>query len=130
MIERQYRIGNSRKRLMEVLSLLSSFLIAPEDDYVLEIRPARKEKSHDQRKLFHALCTQAGKELGHTPGQVKAMVKEEHFGLDTIKAKSGKTYTVVQSSEDADRYEYSELIETLLRWSSENGVLLDTRQAA
>lgn len=130
MIERQYRIGNSRQRLMEVLSLLASFLIKPEDDYVLEIRPARKEKSHDQRKLFHALCAQAGKELGHTPGQIKAMVKQEFFGVDQITTRSGKTYNVVQSSEEADRIEYSALIEALLQWAAENGVLLDTRQAA
>lgn len=127
MIERQYRIGNSRKRLMEVLSLLSNFLVKEEDDYQLWIGPARKEKTHEQRKLFHKLCSDAGKELGYTPGQVKAMVKEEYFGLDTITTRSGKTYTVVQSSEEADRPEYSELIECLLRWCAENGVLLDER---
>ena len=128
MMERLFHIGNSSKRLHEVLSLLSNFLINPEDDYVLEIRPARREKSHDQRKLFHSLCKEAGKELGHTPGQIKDMVKQEYFGLDQITTKKGKTYTVVQSSEEADRFEYSELIECLLRWASENGVLLDTRE--
>jgi len=129
VIERAFRIGNSRERLMEVLSLLANFLIGPEDDYLLTIAPARKEKSHEQRKLFHALCTEAGNQLGYTPGQVKAMVKEEYFGLDQITTKSGKTYTVVQSSEDADRIEYSALIECLLQWAAENGVLLDTRAA-
>jgi hypothetical protein len=115
---------------MEVLSLLSSFLIGDADDYQLTIGPARKEKTHGQRKLFHALCAEFGREVGYTPGQVKAMVKEEHFGVDTVKLKSGKTYQVVQSSEDADRTEYSDLIETLLRMAAENGVLLDTRRAA
>lgn len=125
MIERHYRIGNSRQRLLEVLSLLANFLIRPEDDYMLTIGPARKEKSHDQRKLFHALCTEFGREIGYTPGQIKAMVKEEHFGVDTVTLRNGKTYTVTQSSEEADRAEYSALIETLLRMAAENGVLLD-----
>lgn len=127
MIERRYRIGNSRRRWLEVLSLLANFLIGEKDDYELIVRPTRKEKSHDQRKLFHALCVEAGRELGYTPGQVKGMVKEEYFGIDKITTKSGKTYTVVQSSEEADRLEYSELIECLLRWAAENGVLLETK---
>lgn len=130
MIERRYRIGNSRKRFLEVLSLLANFFIGEKDDYELIIRPAKKEKSHDQRKLFHALCAEAGRSLGYRPGQVKAMVKEEYYGLDQITTKSGKTYTVTQSSEDSDRLEYSELIECLLQWSAENGVLLDVRSAA
>jgi hypothetical protein len=76
------------------------------------------------------MCTDVGKELGYTPGQVKAMVKEEHFGKDTITSPSGKKYELVQSSEEADRPEYSELIETLLRWAAENGIPIEDRRAA
>lgn len=130
MIDRVYRIGNSRKRLMEVLSTLSNLLVKPEDDFQLTIGPARKEKSSAQRKLFHALCKEAGDELGYTKGQVKEIVKREHFGTETITARNGKRYEVVQSSEEADREDYSALIETLLRWAAENGVPLDTRRAA
>ncbi len=130
MIERTYRIGGSRKRLLDLLSMLSNMLIKPEDDYQLTLGPARKEKSHAQRKLFHKLCTEAGKELGYTMGQIKEMVKEEHFGREEILAPNGKLYLVVQSSEESDRIDYSALIETLLRWAAENGVPLDTRSVA
>lgn len=129
MIERVYRIGNNRGRLHQVLSMLANLLIKPEDDLELVLREARKEKTHTQRKLFHAMCAEAGRALGYTPGQVKEMVKQEHFGRDSIKAPNGKTYDVLQSSEEADRLEYSDLIETLLRWAAENGVPLDVRAA-
>lgn len=84
-------------------------------------------KSHEQRKKFHAICTDIGRELGHTPGQVKEAIKAEHFGLDEVKI-HGKWYRMVKSSEDADRLEYSELIETALRCGAEWGVvILDTQ---
>lgn len=130
MIERTFRVGNSRKRWLEVLSMLSNMLIRQEDDLQLTVGPVRKEKTHTQRKLFHALCAEAGKGLGYTKGQVKAMVKIEHYGTDTMTTPSKKTYEVVQSSEDSDREDYSALIETLLRWAAENGVPLDVRTAA
>lgn len=130
MIERIYRIGNSRKRLLEVLSMLANLLVKPDDDLQLAVGPARKEKSHAQRKLFHALCKEAGDHLGYTKGQVKEIVKQEHFGTDTVTDRKGRRYEVVQSSEEADRADYSDLIETLLRWAAENGVALDVRNAA
>ena len=130
MIERAYRIGNSRKRLLEVLSMLANLLVKDDDDLQLTIGTARKEKTHNQRKVFHALCTEAGRALGYTPGQVKEIVKREHFGTEDITDRQGRVYRdVVQSSEEADREEYSDLIETLLRWAAENGVPLDVRAA-
>ena len=130
MTPRTFYIGNSREKLHRVLSMLASLLIRPEDDWELVLKPHKRDKTHEQRKLFHAMCGDVGKELGYTPGQVKAMVKEEHFGKDTITSPSGRKYEVVQSSEEADRPEYSELIETLLRWAAENGVPLEDRRAA
>jgi len=52
------------------------------------------------------------------------MVKEEYFGTDEIKSPSGKVYRVVKSSEEADRSEYSGLIEHLYQWAAENGIAL------
>lgn len=80
-------------------------------------------KTHEQRKKFHAVCTDIGREIGLTPGQVKAAIKQEHFGLDEFKF-GDKWYRTVQSSEDTERQEYSELIETAYRWAAENGVVI------
>lgn len=130
MIARTFHIGNSRQKLMRILSTLSALLVTEQDDLEIELRTRRKEKSHQQRKLFHGLCTEAGKELGLTKAAVKEIVKEEHFGRDRFIAPNGKVYDILPSSEESDRYDYSALIETLLRWAAENGVPLDTRIAA
>jgi hypothetical protein len=90
-------------------------------------RPLFRNKSHEQRKKFHAICADIGREIGLTPGQVKAAIKQEHFGLDEFKF-GNKWYRTVQSSEDTDRPEYSELIETALRWAAENGVVIPDAQ--
>lgn len=92
-------------------------------------QPLELDKTAAQRNKFHALCREIGKELGETPGHIKEAVKQEHFGLDEFKI-GGKWYRAVKSSEDAKRMEYSELIETALRWAAENGVYLDEEVTA
>lgn len=122
---RTFYIGNSRGALMRVLSMLSSLLVKPEDDYELELRPRRKEKTNAQRNYFHKVCELIGKQLGYTKGQVKEMVKEYHFGEDVITTPSGRVYRVIQSSEDEDRHGYNDLIDSALRWGAENGAPVD-----
>lgn len=85
-------------------------------------------KTHEQRKKFHKLCRLIGKEIGLTPGQVKYAVKVDHFGIDMFTL-HGKTYAFVQSSEDTDRIEYSELVEAAYRWAAENGILIPDEPA-
>lgn len=92
-------------------------------------RPFILDKTAAQRNKFHKLCRQIGKELGETPGRVKEAVKQEHFGLDEFKI-GNKWYRRVKSSEDADRIEYSELIETAYRWAAENGIAIREPEAA
>lgn len=79
------------------------------------------DKTHEQRKLFHAICTEIGKHLGHSPGQIKAAIKQEEFGIDEFKL-GDKWYRTVKSSEDTDRVEYSALIEAAYRFAAEQGI--------
>lgn len=130
MTPRSFHFGNSREKLHRILSTLANLLIKPEDDWDLILSPHKRNKTHEQRKLFHALCAEVGKELGYSPGQVKEMVKEDYFGRDEIVTPSGKRYSVVKSSEDADRMEYSELIDHLIMWSAQNGFAVEDRRAA
>ena len=127
MIERSWRIGNSRQRLMQALSLLANFLIKPEDDYELIVRPARKEKTHTQRATWHAMLTEFGKELGYTLPEIKLIVKREIFGSRTVKLPNGKQHEIIQSSEDEDRIGYAALIDHTLRIAAENGCLLEIK---
>lgn len=86
-------------------------------------RPLTFGKTHDQRKRFHAICADIGKEIGLTPGQVKEAVKQTYFGLDEFKVKD-KWYRIVKSSEEADRMEYSALIDAAIQWGAEAGVVI------
>ena len=125
--ERTFRIGNSRQRLLAVLSQLSSFLIQETDDWEIVVRKARKEKTHQQRKTWHALLTEFGQALGYTMPQMKQVVKREIFGAEWIKLPNGKEVEVIQSSEDEDRHGYANLIDHTLRIAAENGVLLEIK---
>lgn len=81
-------------------------------------------KSNEQRRKFHKVCRLIGLEIGLTPGQVKAAIKQDHFGIDEFKM-GDKWYRTIQSSEDTDRIEYSELIEAGYRWAAENGIAIN-----
>lgn len=126
---RIFHIGNSREKLMRVLSALSSFLITEKDDIELEVRPRRREKTHQQRKAWHAMLSEWGKALGYTTPEMKCVAKRELMGTHWIDVK-GKKYEIFPSSEDEDRFGYSELIEGTLRLAAETGVLLDIRHQA
>lgn len=89
-------------------------------------RPFVLNKSHEQRKKFHAICSDLGKEIGLTPGQVKAAIKQDFYGLDEFKM-GNKWYRTVQSTEDSERPEYSQLIDFALQWAAENGVVIPDR---
>lgn len=126
---RTFYIGNSRAQLLRVLSILTSFFIGEKDDLEIEVRQRRKEKTHDQRKAWHALLTEFGRHLGYTMPQMKEVVKRELLGSEWITLPNGKKYEVIPSSEDEDRYGYSRLIDETLRIAAENGVLLEVRAA-
>ena len=76
------------------------------------------QKSHEQRKLFHALCREIGKEVGETPGKIKEAIKADFFGLDEFKI-GDRWYRAVKPSEQADRDEYSQLIDFAYQWAAE-----------
>ena len=78
-----------------------------------------KSKTHDQRKLFHAVCRDIGLEVGETPGKVKEARKADFFGMDEYKI-GNKWYRAVKPSESADRDEYSQLIDYAHQWAAEN----------
>lgn len=123
---RIFHVGNSRELLHRVLSVLSSLLITDKDDIEIEVRQRRKEKTHTQRKTWHALLTQWGKELGYTMPEMKNVAKRELIGTHWIKV-NGKDYEIFPSSEDEDKYGYIELIDGTLRLAAEMGVLLEIK---
>ena len=76
-------------------------------------------KSDVQRRKFHAMCRDIGLHVGETPGKVKEAIKADFFGLDEYKL-GDKWYRAVKPSEQADRDEYSQLIDYTYQWAAEN----------
>lgn len=126
---RVFHVGNSRDKWLRVLSMLASFLISEKDDIEIEVRPRRKEKTHSQRNVWHALLTEFGREVGYTKAQMKDVVKREFYGSEWIKMPNGKSYEVIPSSEESDRFDYSALIDFTLQLAAEQGILLQVRAA-
>jgi len=90
----------------------------------LVLRPEHEPKTGEQRGLWHALLADFGAELGYTLPEIKAVVKREYYGAETVTLPSGHKYEVVKSSEDEDRAGYSALIDFTLRFAAEQGVVL------
>lgn len=65
------------------------------------------------------MCGEIGKHIGLTPGKVKEAIKADFFGLDEYKV-GNKWYRAVKPSEQADRDEYSGLIDYTRIWAAEN----------
>ena len=101
--------------------------VGPERVAEVIIRPARKEKTKDQRSLFHAICSDIGTELGNTPGQIKHAIKFDFYGTEEYRV-GEEIFFEVPSSEESDRAEYSRLIDHAYRWAAERGVLIQDRR--
>ena len=125
MIEKKvYYVGNSKKRLAQILAFLPKLFISPEDDIEIEIRQRRKEKTPAQRGKWHCLCREFGRHIGLSLEECKDMIKQIVLGTKTITRKNGDELEIVQSSEREDRIGYSELIEHTFRIAAEEGYLL------
>lgn len=126
---RVFYVGNNKGRMEQVSRVLQVLNLEEADDIEVEIRQRRKEKTHEQRKTWHKLLRDWGKEVGYTTNEMKNVAKRELMGTKVIEV-GGKKYEIFPSSEEEDRYGYSELIDGTLRLAAEQGVLLEIRRAA
>ena len=97
----------------------------------LVLRSWRREKSDDQRRLWHAVIADAAPHFHLTPAEMKLLVKRLYFGIE-IKTVSliGREVTVevIQSSEGLDRKEYSALIDATYQLCAEQGINIPDRR--
>ena len=119
---RRWRI-DSQGKLLRVLGALRSLVVDQGRPFEILVRSERSDKTHDQRKLFHALCAEGGPQVGLTPGEAKQAIKRDFYGFE-VREVHGRRYELVQSSEDSDRPEYSGLIDFAYRWFAEAGVYI------
>ena len=78
-------------------------------------------QTQSQRGYFHACLPVICEQLeGVTPEDLKLFIKRETWGMQYAQTKMGEI-PVIRSSANANRDEYSELIETMHRLCAENG---------
>lgn len=121
MADRKYFLLTSRDIRQRALDAL----IATPADGTMEalIRPAKRDKTAEQRNWFHRLCEIAGEAYGVPGWKVKEAVKVEMFGQDVVTI-GGKPRVVTRSSESLSRKEYAEMIERLIQMAAEDGIVL------
>lgn len=108
--QREYALGK-----IQALDLSSRYKVTIEE-YVPDI-------TMEQRGFFHVLCSLIGEATGYTQGEVKQLVKKYLWGTVHVEI-GGTEYEVLQSSEKANRAEYSQLIEAAYQIGAEAGVPL------
>lgn len=125
---RRWRI-DSRARFLSVLSSLTHTMVSPAAPLELILRTERKEKTSGQRALWHAVMGDAAPLLGLTPGEVKQLVMEEFHGVH-FKTVFGtkRWFCDVESSEDADKEEYSRRIDFTYQFLAEKGIVVPDRR--
>lgn len=123
-----YFLLDSPERVRMVADTIKQLKVSQEHPLQVVVREPRKEKSNDQRGLWHATMDDMAKEMGHTPAEVKQIVKAEYYGTDRITLPNGRVVEVIQSSESEDRAGYSRLIDFTLRFAAENGIMLQDRR--
>lgn len=123
----------TQDRLSQVLRLLGNVRVNTDTPMELIFRTEHAPKSPEQRRLFHAICSDIAKEMGLTPAEVKWKIKASFYGAELYKVKmrdgTDAFWADVPSSEDSDKEEYSRLIDHAYRWAAENGVVIADRRA-
>ena len=116
------------EQLRQVSAQLLSLAVSNDHRLEVYIRPATREKTHDQRKLWHAVLNDMALETGYTPAQIKAIVKAEYYGPDKFKMPDGSTFEAIQSSEDEDRAGYSRLIDFTYQFCADHEINIADRR--
>lgn len=118
MNSRVLRTPNDTTRLFQDLAGLDL-----ERPWEVTWRVYKESKSDQQRAYFHLLLTMCESYYGVRMGKIKEAVKQECFGTDEVII-GGKKKVVTRSSEDANKDEYSDLIECLIEMAAGDGLSL------
>lgn len=125
----RYFIAYSPAHLQGILRRIAGMPVSRQAPLEVVVRPPRKEKTGDQRRLWHAMLSEFASHTGMTPAEAKGVVKAEYFGPEPMTLPSGHVVQVVrESSEDLDREQYSRLIDFTAQFAAEHGVVLSDRR--
>ena len=133
-MQRLWYIGNSREKLMHVLSMLGSFLVKPEDDWELVLRPHKRGRSAEQNKRYWAIVNEIAQ---HEVKGQRFMAESWHeyfkgrfIGKEEIKLPNGEIFNRPMSTTDLDVVQFGEYMTQIEAWAAGHGILLADEQAA
>ena len=93
---------------------------APEG-VVIEIKPMRPDRTRPQENYYRKWCNEFAHFCGMTPDEMHEEMLCQCYGSTEHATKFGIRRRPVKRSNDADRSDYSQLIETLCRVAAEMG---------
>lgn len=93
---------------------------APEG-VVIEIKPMRPDRTRPQENYYRKWCAEFARFCGMTPDEMHEELLCQCYGSTEHATKFGIRRRPAKRSSDADKRDYSELIETLCRIAAEVG---------
>jgi len=129
-MEKVYRIGNDRKRLHSVLSMLSNFLLKPDADIEIVVRDTVYKRSTEQNRLYWACLNEIAEQAKPEGREYSAETWAEYFksrfiGSEDITLPNGQTLTRPISTTTLDKGSFSEYVTQIQAWCGQHGILLD-----
>lgn len=94
----------------------------------LRIEPLRLERTCQQERYYRKWCREFAHHCGYEADEMHEILLRKAFGTETFKGRYGKVRRPTKRSGDAERGEYSELIETLIRTAAEEGFVIPPPQ--
>ena len=128
-MERVYKIGNDRKRLHSVLSMLANFLLKPDADIEIVVRDTVYKRSTEQNRRYRVILNQIA-EVPHRGVLYSADTWHVHYasefiGTEEILMPDGSKRQDYISTTTLDRPEFSDYMTRIEVDAAERGILLD-----
>jgi len=119
----EIKIPKDDDALVHVISLafpdqavdLMQLFQSAKNGITIEILPTKKEQTDSQRNYYWKWVREFAKFTGNTPDEMHDHILGECYGTEFVDTFLGFKKRPQKRSSDADRDEYSELIETLIR---------------
>lgn len=104
--------------------VLDKLRLLPLDrDYVVEIKPATRDRSSPQNRYLHAMFGEISKASGHTPDEVKEALVRKFLGAEHGEF-AGVQFERRRSTTTLTTVECAALCDQVRAWAAENGLLL------
>ena len=134
-MNRTWHIGNDRKKLHSILSMLANFLIRPEDDYELILRTTVYKRSNDQNRRYWSILNELAEQCDVRGQKFAAETWHEYFkgrfiGQEDIQLPNGKAFTRPISTTTLDKAAFSEYMLQIEAFAAQRGILLGEELAA